>query len=306
MLGSHLIWTILSSVFGMQQWERSLLLCSTSWHLLCLRTPEGSLLLGHSKGHIQWQEQRLNPDYSGQSWKTEDKAVRVRSECLFFWPPSCSFLSYVFWAVYSPWWLFTSATLLKGSPLFIFCMEVSRKGFPCSIAHTASLLCVPQTKINVPQNLHNYVLFDSRIGRQGKLSLSHRSSFSAAHHKHGNNCRLCVYFTCTHNKICKLDFTWCATKGKGKNFKDKQKISVLLFIKSYTPILCCFINLRKQNCSFNFCKSCCLSFLYLKLSLADSLLEGKGNSYIEETIVFLQCLFSKIQIKEGFHSKLSQ
>lgn len=195
--GSHFIWTSLSSVFGMQQWEHPLLLCSTSWHLLCLRTPEGSLLLGHSKGHIQWQEQRQNPDYSGQSRESEDKAVGVSSQCLFFLPLSCSFLFNVSWAVYSPWWLFTSATLLKGSPLFIFCMEVSGKGFPCSIAHTASLLCVPQTKINVSRNLHNYVLFDSRLGRQGRLSFSQRSSLSAVHHRHGNNCRLCMYFSHT-------------------------------------------------------------------------------------------------------------
>lgn len=87
MFGSHFIWTSLCSVFGMQQWEHPLLLCSTSWHLLCLWTPEGSLLLGHSKGHIQWQEQRQNPDYSGQSWESEDKAVGVSSQCLFLLPP---------------------------------------------------------------------------------------------------------------------------------------------------------------------------------------------------------------------------
>lgn len=100
MSGSHFVWTSLSSVFGMQQWQHPLLLCSTSWHLLCLWTPEGSLLLGHSKGHIQWQEQRQNPDYRGQSWESEDKAVGVSRQCLLFCPllqfPLLCFLSCVF------------------------------------------------------------------------------------------------------------------------------------------------------------------------------------------------------------------
>lgn len=96
---------------------------------------------------------------------------------------------------------------IKGFPLSICCMEVRGKGFPCSIAHTASLLCVLQTKISVPQNLHNDVLFDGRLGRQGKFSLSERSSLDAVHHKYGNNYRLCMYFLCTQNKLCKLDFT---------------------------------------------------------------------------------------------------
>lgn len=160
-----------------------------------LATPEGSLLLGHSKGHIQWQEQRQNPDYSGQSWET--KQWESAASVSFFLPPSCSFLFYIFWTMCAPWWLFTSDTLLKGFPLFIFCMGVSGKGFPCSIALTASLVCVPQTKINVPRNLHNYVLFDSSLGRRGRLSLSQRSSSSAAHHKRGENCRLCMYFSHT-------------------------------------------------------------------------------------------------------------
>lgn len=61
---------------------------------------------------------------------------------------------------------------------------------------------------------------------------------------------------------------------------NKQKNTVTFFVRSYTPILSCFRNLRKQNCRFYFCESCSLSFLYLKLSLAHSQLEGKGNRYI--------------------------
>lgn len=158
------------------------------------------------KGHCYWVTPKgiFNDKNKGKIQIIVDKVGRVKTKqwesaasVSFFSPLSCSFLFNVSWAVYSPWWLFTSATLLKGSPLFIFCMEVSGKGFPCSIAHTASLLCVPQTKINVSRNLHNYVLFDSRLGRQGRLSLSQRSSLSAVHHRHGDNCRLCMYFSHT-------------------------------------------------------------------------------------------------------------
>lgn len=179
----------------MQQWEHPLLLCSTSWHLLCLQL---------QKGHCYWVTPKgiFNDKNKGKIQIIVDKVGRQSSGSqqpvsLFFLPPSCSFLFYIFWTMCAPWWLFTSDTLLKGFPLFIFCMGVSGKGFPCSIALTASLLCVPQTKINVPRNLHNYVLFDSSLGRRGRLSLSQRSSSSAAHHKRGENCRLCMYFSHT-------------------------------------------------------------------------------------------------------------
>lgn len=157
------------------------------------------------KGHCDWVTPKgiFNDKNKGKIQIIVDKVERVKTKQwelaagVSFCPP----LQFSF--LYSRYYVFTLLALhfshsIKGSPLSIFCMEVSGKGFPRSIAHSASLLCVPQTKISVPQNLHNDGPFDSRLGRQGKFSLSQRSSPGAVHHKHGNNYRLCMYFLCTH------------------------------------------------------------------------------------------------------------
>ena len=132
-----------------------------------------------------------------------DKVERVKTKqwelaasVSFFRPLQFSFL-------YSLCYIFTLLALhfshsITGSPLSTFCMEVSGKGFARSIAHTTSFLCVLQRKIGESQNLHNDVLLDGWLVRQGKFSLSQRSSPDAVHHKCGNNYRLCMYFLCTH------------------------------------------------------------------------------------------------------------